>query len=117
MGKRFSYFHAAQIRIARPTGQLDEIIRFYEEGLGLKRIGEFSKHNGYDRVMYGLPRADYHLEFTQLRGKAVPLFPIPTVSSFFMCLMLMNWQRSRQSFSTWAINRWNQRTLTGAMEA
>lgn len=82
MGNPFSYFHAAQIRIARPTGQLNEIIRFYEEGLGLKRIGEFSQHNGYDGVMFGLPHADYHLEFTQYEGKALLPFPIPTVSSF-----------------------------------
>lgn len=70
MGKRFSSFQAAQIRIARPTGQLDEIIRFYEEGLCLKRIGEFSQHNGYDGVMFGLPHADYHLEFTQYEGES-----------------------------------------------
>lgn len=97
MGKRFSSFHAAQIRIARPTGQLDEIIRFYEEGLCLKRIGEFSKHNGYDGVMFGLPHADYHLEFIQYEGEALPPFPIPTAFLFFMCRMQMNWQRSLQS--------------------
>ncbi|MCI4139684.1 VOC family protein, partial [Bacillus vallismortis] len=76
-GKRFSYFHAAQIRIARPTGQLDVIIRFYEEGLGLKRIGDFSQHNGYDGVMYGLPRADYNLEFTQYEGESCAPVPHP----------------------------------------
>ncbi|MGG1346045.1 VOC family protein [Bacillus subtilis] len=77
MGKRFSSFHAAQIRIARPTGQLDEIIRFYEEGLCLKRIGEFSQHNGYDGVMFGLPHADYHLEFTQYEGGSTAPVPHP----------------------------------------
>ncbi|MEG7336062.1 VOC family protein [Bacillus subtilis] len=78
MGYCFSSFHAAQIRIARPTGQLDEIIRFYEEGLDLKRIGEFSQHNGYGGVMFGLPHADYHLEFTQYEdGESTAPVPHP----------------------------------------
>lgn len=53
-----------QMRVARPTDKLNEIIEFYEHGLGLTRIGEFFGHDGYDGVMYGLPHAGYHLEFT-----------------------------------------------------
>jgi catechol 2,3-dioxygenase-like lactoylglutathione lyase family enzyme len=56
---------AVQVRIARPTDQLDAVVRFYVEGLGLPRIGGFSDHAGYDGVMIGLPGRDYHLEFTQ----------------------------------------------------
>lgn len=56
---------AVQMRIARPTDQLEEVIKFYEEGLGLKRIGEFWNHNGFDGVMFGLPELPYHLEFTR----------------------------------------------------
>jgi catechol 2,3-dioxygenase-like lactoylglutathione lyase family enzyme len=59
-----AHFPAVQMRIARPTDQLEEIKRFYEEGLGLKRVGEFHGHQGYDGVMYGLPNLNYHLEFT-----------------------------------------------------
>ncbi len=54
-----------QIRIARPTANLAEIIRFYEIGLGLKKIGNFEDHDGYSGVMFGLPDETYHLEFTQ----------------------------------------------------
>ena len=53
-----------QMRIARPTDQLDKIIEFYETGLGLQRVSEFWQHNGYDGVMYGLPDSNFHLEFT-----------------------------------------------------
>lgn len=53
-----------QMRIARPTDQLDKIIEFYETGLGLQRVGDFWQHNGYDGVMYGLPDTNFHLEFT-----------------------------------------------------
>lgn len=60
-----SELQVAQVRIARPTHQLDEIIHFYCEGVGLKRIAGFQNHNGYDGVMIGLPDFAYHLEFTQ----------------------------------------------------
>lgn len=59
------HLHAVQVRIARPTDQLDAVIRFYAEGLGLRVVGSFAGHDGYDGVMVGLPGRDYHLEFTQ----------------------------------------------------
>jgi hypothetical protein len=57
-------FPAVQLRIARPTDKFEEIIEFDETGLGLKRIGEFYNHDGFDGVMFGLPSLPYHLEFT-----------------------------------------------------
>jgi catechol 2,3-dioxygenase-like lactoylglutathione lyase family enzyme len=53
------------VRIARPTGQLDEVVRFYREGLGLPELGRFAGHAGYRGVLFGLPDTRYHLEFTQ----------------------------------------------------
>ena len=53
-----------QVRVARPTDRLDEVVRFYREGLGLKRIGSFEGHAGYSGVMLGLHGSKYHLEFT-----------------------------------------------------
>lgn len=55
----------AQIRVARPTDRLEEVVAFYEEGLGLPRIGSFEGHDGYDGVMLGLPGREHHLEFTR----------------------------------------------------
>lgn len=55
---------AVQFRIARPTDQLDEVLRFYRDGLGLEVIGSFENHAGYSGVMLGLPGREYHLEFT-----------------------------------------------------
>jgi hypothetical protein len=60
-----------QFRIARPTHQLDKIIHFYKNGLGLPEIGGFENHEGYTGIMFGLPDASYHLEFTQ-HHDAVP---------------------------------------------
>lgn len=55
---------AVQVRFARPTSRLNEIVRFYCDGLGLKIIGSFEDHAGYSGVMLGLPGHEYHLEFT-----------------------------------------------------
>ncbi|CAM3913137.1 VOC family protein [Cohnella lubricantis] len=65
---------AVQFRAARPTHQLDKIIEFYTQGLGLQIIGSFAQHNGYDGVMLGLPDVHYHLEFTQ-HVDAIPTPP------------------------------------------
>ncbi|MDX5482169.1 MAG: VOC family protein [Hymenobacteraceae bacterium] len=54
-----------QVRIARPTDKLKEVEKFYCEGIGLKKLGSFEDHKGYDGVMIGLPGFPYHLEFTQ----------------------------------------------------
>ncbi|SDY51109.1 recombinase [Thermoactinomyces sp. DSM 45892] len=37
-----------QVRIARPTDQLEKVVSFYTEGLGLDKIGGFQDHDGYD---------------------------------------------------------------------
>lgn len=55
----------AQVRIARPTDRLEEVVRFYCEALGLPRLGSFAGHAGYEGVMVGLPGKGYHLEFTR----------------------------------------------------
>jgi catechol 2,3-dioxygenase-like lactoylglutathione lyase family enzyme len=55
----------SQVRVARPTDKLDEVVRFYSEGMGLKIIGSFQEHLGYSGVLLGLPGHEYHLEFTQ----------------------------------------------------
>ena len=54
-----------QVRVARPTRRLQELIKFYCEGLGLRVVGSFTAHAGYSGVMIGLPANDYHLEFTE----------------------------------------------------
>lgn len=67
---------AVQFRMARPTNNLTEVVKFYQEALGLEVLGKFEDHLGYDGVMLGMPDKTYHLEFTQHVDKA-PL-PGPT---------------------------------------
>lgn len=54
-----------QVRVARSTKSLAEVVRFYRDGLGLREIGSFQGHAGYTGVMLGLPDNRYHLEFTE----------------------------------------------------
>jgi len=56
------------LRVARPTDNLEEVVRFYEDGVGLTRLGSFQDHDGFDGVMLGAPGAAYHFEFTRRRG-------------------------------------------------
>jgi catechol 2,3-dioxygenase-like lactoylglutathione lyase family enzyme len=53
-----------QVRIARPTDRLEEVVLFYRDGLGLAEIDRFEGHDGFSGVMLGLPGTEYHLEFT-----------------------------------------------------
>jgi catechol 2,3-dioxygenase-like lactoylglutathione lyase family enzyme len=63
------------VRVARPTDRLDEVVRFYAEGLGLQVIGSFEDHESFDGVMVGVPGAAYHLEFTRRRGHSAGRAP------------------------------------------
>jgi ribosomal protein S18 acetylase RimI-like enzyme/catechol 2,3-dioxygenase-like lactoylglutathione lyase family enzyme len=55
---------AIQVRVARHTQRLDEIVRFYRDGIGLTEVGRFHNHDGYDGAFLELPGTDAHLEFT-----------------------------------------------------
>lgn len=59
-----TFLPVTQVRVARPTDRLDDVVRFYHEGLGLPIVSSFEGHAGYTGVMLGLPGAGYHLEFT-----------------------------------------------------
>lgn len=63
------------LRVARPTDHLEEVIRFYTEGIGLSILGSFEDHEGFDGVMLGLPGAAYHLEFTRKHGHSAGRAP------------------------------------------
>lgn len=65
-----------QLRIARHTNRLDEVVRFYRDGLGLPEIGRFDDHQGYDGVFLAVPGTAAHLEFTT-GGEHAPPAPNP----------------------------------------
>ena len=58
----------AHLRVARPTDDLNAVVRFYRDDLGFAVLSEFRDHAGFDGVMLGHPGAAYHLEFTRRAG-------------------------------------------------
>jgi catechol 2,3-dioxygenase-like lactoylglutathione lyase family enzyme len=65
----------AHLRVARPTGDLDAVVKFYRDGLALPVLGSFTNHDGFDGVMLGGKQAAYHLEFTHHAGHRAPRAP------------------------------------------
>lgn len=65
-----------QIRVARPTDKLTEVVAFYHDGMGLPVIAHFENHAGYSGVMLGTPTEQFHLEFTH--AEAGSPCPAPT---------------------------------------
>jgi catechol 2,3-dioxygenase-like lactoylglutathione lyase family enzyme len=53
-----------ELRVARHTERLDELVTFYRDGIGLKQIGGFRGHDGYDGVFLAVPGTNAHLELT-----------------------------------------------------
>ena len=53
-----------QLRVARHTQRLDELVAFYRDGIGLPEIGGFRDHQGYDGAFLAVPGTEAHLEFT-----------------------------------------------------
>jgi len=68
-------FQGKIVRIARPTDQLDKVVRFYTEGLGFQILYQFENHEEFDGVMIGIPGEPYHFEFTQHQGHLVGRAP------------------------------------------
>jgi len=66
----------SHLRIARPVPDLARTVALYTQGLGLKEIGRFEDHEGFDGVMLGREGMDYHFEFTFCRTH--PVKPAPT---------------------------------------
>ena len=67
--------NAPVLRVARPSDDLEALLRFYRDGLGLTVLYRFADHDGFDGVMLGGEGAPYHLEFTRNRGHAAGRAP------------------------------------------
>lgn len=70
------------LRIARPVTDLAASQAMYCRGLGLRLIGSFEDHEGFDGVMLGTAGASYHFEFTHRRSH--PVVPAPTAEDLLV---------------------------------
>ncbi|MEA2418400.1 MAG: hypothetical protein QOE60_606 [Thermoleophilaceae bacterium] len=61
-----------QVRVARHTERLEEVVAFYRDGIGLSELGRFRDHDGYDGVFLELPGTGTQLELTAGGGHGPP---------------------------------------------
>jgi catechol 2,3-dioxygenase-like lactoylglutathione lyase family enzyme len=87
----------APLRIARPVSALERSVAMYRDGLGLREIGRFEDHDGFDGVMLGGPGLDYHFEFTYCRRHPVPPTPTPEDLVVFYVADPAAWRRACES--------------------
>jgi catechol 2,3-dioxygenase-like lactoylglutathione lyase family enzyme len=73
----FAGLSGAHLRVARPTDDLDAVVRFYRDGLGFEVLSQFRGHAGFDGVMLGHAGGRYHLEFTRKDGHPAGRAPTP----------------------------------------
>src|SRR5512146_1830960 len=64
------------LRFARPVSELARSTDMYCRGLGLRVVGRFENHKGFDGIMLGIAGSGYHFEFTYCRTH--PVVPAPT---------------------------------------
>lgn len=81
-----------KLRLARPTDDLDALLRFYHHGLGLDVLYRFEDHDGFDGVMLGRSGAPYHLEFTHAHGHRAGRAPTQNNLLVFYLPDLAEWQ-------------------------
>jgi catechol 2,3-dioxygenase-like lactoylglutathione lyase family enzyme len=84
----------SKLRVARPTDDLEALILFYRDGLGLTVLYEFEGHGAFDGVMMGAPGAPYHFEFTRKRGHLVGRAPSQDNLLVFYYPDPAEWQRA-----------------------
>jgi catechol 2,3-dioxygenase-like lactoylglutathione lyase family enzyme len=58
------------VRMARPTDDLDALVPFIVDGLGLVLLRRFDDDAGSGEVILGRPDAPYQIEFTRPRNHA-----------------------------------------------
>ena len=61
-----------RLRIARHTDQLDALVAFYRDRVGLPETGRFVDHDGYDGVFLDIPGTGAELELTTGGDTAAP---------------------------------------------
>ena len=77
----------------------------YCQGLGLRVVGSFVDHEGFDGVMLGIAGAGYHFEFTYCRTH--PVAPAPTAEDLavFYLPSLADWQSACASMLAAGFNQ------------
>lgn len=85
---------APVLRVARPSDDLQALLRFYRDGLGFDVVDSFADHEGFDGVMLGNRGAPYHFEFTRAHGHPAGRAPTKDNLLVFYVPNRNDWERS-----------------------
>jgi hypothetical protein len=80
------------LRVTRPSDDLERLLPFYRDGLGLRILHRFEDHDGFDGVMLGREGSPYHFEFTRARGHIAGKSPTQDHLLVFYLPELGAWQ-------------------------
>src|SRR6266850_2012531 len=80
------------LRIAKPVSNLARTAEMYCRGLGLRVLGRFENHDGFDGVMLGNVGSRYHFEFTYCRSHPVAPAPTPEDLTVFYIPVEAEWR-------------------------
>lgn len=72
----------------------------YQKGLGLKVLGQFHDHDGFDGMILGAPGAEYHLEFTHEKQYEAPRSPSHELLLVFYLPDPKEWETTIHSMVT-----------------
>src|SRR5262245_50407581 len=98
-----------ELRCARHTPPLAELVGFYRDGLGLPELGRFHDHDGYEGVFLAVPGTNAHLEFTA-GGSHGPPSPHPET---LLVLYLGSDEAVTATCDPLAPSPWSRRISTG----
>ncbi|CAK7245422.1 MAG: hypothetical protein STHCBS139747_007003 [Sporothrix thermara] len=71
---------AAYIRIARPTNDIEALLPFYVDGLGMSVLFRFEAHEGFDGVMVGWKPAPPNCPQPANAGPAATVHPLSSLT-------------------------------------
>ncbi|ABN87233.1 VOC family protein [Burkholderia pseudomallei] len=63
------------LRVARPTNDIDTLVRFYTKALGFDVVARFENHEGFDGAIVGRAGYPWQIEFTHRHGVTVARAP------------------------------------------
>ena len=84
----------AQLRVVRPSDDLEPVVRFYRDGLGFELLYEFRDHEGFDGAILGHAGAAYHLAFVHKAGHKVGRAPTKNNLLVFYVPDADEWERA-----------------------
>jgi catechol 2,3-dioxygenase-like lactoylglutathione lyase family enzyme len=89
-----------QVRVVRPSDDLEPVVRFYCDGLGFEILYRFEDHEGFDGAILGHRGAAYHLAFVHKVGHRAGRAPSEDNLLVFYLPDADEWERAVRRLET-----------------